>query len=140
MRTDLGLTNGMSCGLMRFYLVFELEAPSTLSLNQTYKMRLEGYNETRANFASITIPASKETIKLDYYSTNVEIVVLVQLKESSSEVADTLNSMQDGISRFNLSGSHTLTINSNGTKDVSVSFLNLNNHPVFIDVSYWLEV
>lgn len=133
----LGSIYCINCNNNLTYGAFCDISTTVLPGNMIYSPVIPAWNDVKPNFATITIPTSSSTINLYYTSSITAVLVLVQFKYFSSEVAGLVNFASGGFKLVNQTVTQfTVPINSGGTNDISVSFINLNVNPANLQVWY----
>lgn len=125
-----------SCVNPMYYGAFCDISNSMLANNIVYNLVLYGWNDSRGNFGTMTIPANSSQFTLYYSATVINVIAAIQLKNFNSEVAGLMNFADNGLrslSQYNTQ--YSVSINTGGTYDISLSFLNLN--PYSVTLSVW---
>ena len=103
--------------------------------NTIYTPVIPAWNDSSPNFLTIIIPASSSLTTLYYTASYSNLIIAVQFKKSSAEVAGLMNYASRGLF---LSGSaniqSSIPIDSGGSSDISVSFININPYPASLNV------
>ena len=114
---------------------------TALSNNMSYSLGLYAWNDWKGNFGTMTIPASSNQFTLFFTATNTSILNAVQFKNYNSEVAGLMNYASTGglrtLTQYNTQ--YSLSVNTGGVYEISVSFLNLNSAPVTINIWYVVQ-
>jgi len=101
---------------------------------------LPAWNDTKDNYVTVTIPASSSIINL-YYATSVKnVAVAIQFQYYPNEVAGIINYASGGLKLINQSNTQfSVPINSGGTNNVSVTFINLGPTPASLNIWYTVQ-